>query len=181
MHTPGPWYIWKTEVESRKAWVVTAVPEDEWTPQHRVIATIYGHDEIARSNAELIAKAPSTAKSLQAAKRALSNPAATTKEDKQSLLSLAGVLGDSIQDDLARRRTRSMLQEYTVAPMWRVFVTVCVLWTVGWTCWFTARLVHENWNAGEGGGKQFNRPVAPANHDDEFILPQPKAPGKPQA
>ncbi len=145
MHTPGPWFAWRTEVEGRKAWVVTGVPEEEWTPQHRVIATLYGNDEISRSNAEIISKAPTNAKALMAAKRALTNPASGAS--KKSIASFTGILGDTLQDDLVRARRRSKLQEYTVAPMWRVFLGVCVVYTVCWTLYFAATFVHKYWSA----------------------------------
>lgn len=142
-HTPGPWYAWKTEVEGKKAWVVTAVPEDDWTPQHRVIATVYGNDAISRGNAETIAKAATSAKALAAAKKIMVDPSSATREDKKIIMHLDDVLGETTSAS-TRVTSQSTAHQKAVMPLWRMFSICCVLWTVGWVIWFTTRFVAEN-------------------------------------
>ena len=180
MNTPGPWYTWLSEVNGRPAWLVAAVPEEEWTPRHRVVATIYGDDELTRANAAVICKSPSNTKALQAARRALSNPATTMKEEKKSLFDFANLFGDTVHDDLVRARRKSKIEEYASAPMGRVFVSLCIIFTIAWSCFYLGQQIHDHWPWGDqGGGSTFTVPKP-----DEFgprvppVEEPPKTPEK---
>ncbi|MCA9245849.1 MAG: hypothetical protein KDA42_02010 [Planctomycetales bacterium] len=151
-HTPGPWFAWKTEVEGKKAWVVTTVPEDDWTPQHRVIATIYGNDAISQGNAEIIAKAASSAKALVAAKKMMTDPKNATREDKKIVMNLDEILADS-NTVSARVAAQSSAHQKAVMPLWRIFTVFCVLWTIGWVIWGTGRLVVKGFEIDEPTSK----------------------------
>ncbi|MCA9245848.1 MAG: hypothetical protein KDA42_02005 [Planctomycetales bacterium] len=178
MHTPGPWYTWKSEVNGRPAWLVTGVPQGEWTPQHRIVATIYGDDALTQANAAVICKAPSNTKALQAARRALSNPATTVQEEKKSLFDFSNLFGDTLHDDLVRARRKSKIEEYATAPMGRVFVALCVIFTVLWSCYLGVVQVAAYWQQDRGKpGTNFT-----ITERDEFSAPiDPRSQNRPSS